>query len=104
MQNPKTAWETLIVLRCYLDKDLEPGVHYGPVIRSFYVFECCTKGYSTVIINGKEFSFGPGDAYVLFPGDIATHTTDLSDPLEGIYCFTTGRALNKISVSSSQPF
>ena len=33
------------------------GPVYGPVIRDVYLFECCTGGRGSVIINGQEFPF-----------------------------------------------
>jgi len=55
---------------CYggWDRNLEPGVRYGPVIRDTYVIECCTGGFGSAIINGVEFPVQAGDCYILLPG------------------------------------
>ena len=47
-------------LFCHREEDLAPGARFGPVIRDVYIFECCTEGKGSVIINEKEFSIRKG--------------------------------------------
>jgi AraC-like DNA-binding protein len=81
---------------------------FGPVIRRNFVVECNQRGHGSVIINGKEFSFGPGACYVLFPGDTVTHLTDPEDPRGGIYCIIGAPQLalqfKELGISSEAPF
>lgn len=90
------------------DENLAPGVRYGPVIRDIFIVECCTAGFGTVIINGKEFSVKRGDCYFLFPGDTVEHTADFSYPREGVWCaidgFCIGSTLRRANISSTFPF
>lgn len=96
------------LMHCRRDQDLAPGITYGPVIRDFYIFECCVSGYGSVIINDKEFAVQPGDFYVLFPGDRVMHTADTVNPRSGYSCSANGLALgpmlNNAGISSAQPF
>ena len=93
---------------CNRDKDLKPGVRYGPVIRDSYIIECCTDGYGSVIINGKEFIIKPRDCIILFPGDTIIHTADYQKPREGVWCSVGGikiaSYLKRAGITSEQPF
>lgn len=97
-----------LLLKVDADKNLTPGVTYGPVIRSVYIFECCISGYGSVIINGREFSVTPGDFYILFPGDTVTHTASETNPRSGYWCALDGpgmvELLARCGISSSNPF
>lgn len=90
------------------DENLAPGVRYGPVIRDIFIVECCTSGYGSVIVNGREFPVGPGDCYILFPGDTVTHTADIRAPRCGVWCGIDGLGLENLirrgGVSSHAPF
>ena len=95
-------------IHCQKDQNLEPGAIYGPVIRDHFIFECCTSGYGSVIINGKEFNVKPGDFYVLFPGDTVKHTADTYQPRSGYSCAVKGLELlpylERAGINSTQPF
>lgn len=104
----KPARDALQVLYCDRDENLRPGARYGPVIRNVYIFECCRSGYGSVIINGREFPVGPGDCYILLPGDTIIHTADKVEPRCGVSCVANGlalsRLLQKAGISSVQPY
>ncbi len=97
-----------VVLYCEKETDLPPGITYGPVVRTVYIFETCVKGAGSVIINGKEFPVKAGDCYILLPGDKVVHTTDAVCPRQGIWCsvggVAVGRYLKKAGISSTSPF
>ncbi len=91
-----------------IDKNLTPGITYGPVVRDIYTVECCTGGYGSVIINGNEFFVQKGDCYFLFPGDVVVHTADMKNPREGVWCaidgLQIGTALLEAGITSETPF
>lgn len=95
-------------IHCQKDQNLVPGISYGPVIRDHYIFECCSSGYGSVIINGKSFSVKPGDFYILLPGDTVKHTADTKHPRAGYSCavkgIELGQYLERAGISSVQPF
>lgn len=96
------------VCYCGRDKNLKPGVRFGPVIRDIYIVECCTGGFGSVIINGTEYPIQKGDCYFLFPGDTITHTASETYPREGVWCamdgLGIGSVLRKAGVTSTSPF
>lgn len=104
----ETAQDAPSILFCARDENLEPGVTYGPVIRDIYILECCTSGYGAVVINRKEFPVGPGDCYVLLPGDVVIHKTAEVNPRSGVWCavngLQVGKALSLAGITSENPF
>ncbi|MBE6712229.1 MAG: AraC family transcriptional regulator [Ruminococcaceae bacterium] len=95
-------------LFCHHEEDLAPGARFGPVIRDVYIFECCTEGKGSVIINEREFAIRKGDFYVLFPGDAVTHTADEVHPRAGYSCVALGLSLHhtlaRAGITSEKPF
>ena len=93
---------------CGMDENLPPGIKYGPVIRDSYIIECCTSGYGSVIINGREFMLKPRDCFVLIPGDVIIHTADTVHPRSGVWCGVKGikisNYLSALGITSDQPF
>jgi len=108
MNNILISESAPLLLQIDLDKDLQPGTIFGPIVRSAYIFDCCTSGYGSVIINGREFPVSPGDFYILFPGDTIIHTASHKDPRSGVWCSLDGVSLNRIftscGITSSNPF
>ena len=98
---------TPMVVHCAREK-LHGNSRFGPVIRRSFVVECNQSGKGSVIINGKEFFFGPGACYVLFPGDTVTHLSNKDDPRSGIYCILDAPQLalyfKEAGISSDAPF
>lgn len=97
-----------VLYYCGQDKNLEPGIQYGPVVRDVFIAECCTAGYGSVIINRKEFPLRAGDCFFLFPGDTVVHTADTEEPREGYWCAFHGAAVGEIltraGISATSPY
>ena len=102
-----TGQQEPIVVYCAREQ-LKGSNRYGPIIRKSIVIECNETGKGGVIINGKTFSFGPKQCYVLFPGDTVIHLCDGDDPRGGMYCFIDGLSLSQhfrsAGLSSEKPF
>lgn len=100
--------EMPVVYACHYDRDLPPGIRYGPVVRDVYYFECNTGGYGAVTINGREFPVGPGDCYFIQPGDTVTYYADIHQPREGVWCavdgMQVGRVLAQAGITPENPF
>lgn len=100
--------EDLTLCYCDRDEDLAPGARYGPVIRNAFVLECCTGGFGSAIVNGREFPVKAGDCYVLLPGDTVIHTASFEEPRRGLFCCIDGMCLwdlfRKAGIRSDQPY
>ena len=85
-----------------------PGYTVGPVVRRLYLVECNVSGYGTVNINGKEFCVGPGDCYVIYPGDTVIQKADDKDPRIALWCLFGGARVGEIlrasGITSDAPF
>lgn len=93
----------------YAERELaKPGSHFGPVIRSVYILECCTVGSGSVIINGVHHPVSAGCCYMLLPGDTVIHTSDIDNPREGYWCaldgVTVGEHVGNAGITSQNPF
>lgn len=106
IQTPSVRPEPTVIY-CAREQ-LKSASRYGPIIRKAIVIECNESGKGGVIINGREFFFGPGQCYVLFPGDSVVHLCDGEDPRSGMYCFLDGLELSHhfraAGLSSEAPF
>lgn len=100
--------EAPVVYTCAYDRDLLPGIRFGPVLRDIYFIECNTAGYGSIIINDREFPIAPGDCYFILPGDTVTYTADYKDPRQGVWCsvdgLQVGWALAQAGISSKNPY
>jgi len=101
-----SAREEPVVLFCGKESCAKNS-HYGPLIRDVYIFECCTGGYGTVSVNGREFPVKGGDCYILLPGDTVKHTAG-DQPRRGFWFAADGSAIGKYisqaGITSDSPF
>lgn len=90
------------------DRDLPPGITYGPLMRDIYIIECNTSGYGSVVINGRTFEVGPRDCYILLPGDTVMHTASMEEPRCGVWCaldgMQVGRILAQVGITAENPY
>lgn len=105
--NRELHLDNLVLYVCVADNP-PAGAIYGPAVRNTYILECCVQGRGAVVINGKYFPVGPGDCYVLCPGDKVTHFTDERDPRRGYACAFGGlqadRAIAGAGFSAQNPY
>lgn len=108
MSNILISESAPVLLEIDRDTDLAPGTVFGPIVRSAYIFDCCTSGYGSVIINGREFPVSPGDFYILLPGDTVIHTASHTEPRCGVWCSLAGISLKRIlsscGITPANPF
>ncbi len=90
------------------DKGVAPGRVYGPLIRDFYVIECCTQGEGVNVVNGREYSFHAGDCFVSFPGDVIIHKTCGKEERKGFFCCVKGLKIHSYllaaGIDTEHPF
>ena len=51
----------------------------------YYVFEYVVSGVGHIVCNGKEYTVGPGDVYILPYGSVHKYWADKADPFEKIW-------------------
>ncbi len=57
-----------------------PGHSYGPILRNGYLIHYILKGHGVYKARGKLFRLGPGDAFLICPGELIYYQADMKDP------------------------
>lgn len=61
-------------------EDCAPGHSYGPVLRNGYLIHYILKGQGIYKARGKIFRLGPGDAFLICPGELIYYQADMKEP------------------------
>lgn len=70
---------------------------YGPAIREYWLIHYVISGTGTVEKGDKIYNVSPGQAFIIFPGEICTYTADKENPWEYIWIGFTGCLAEKFS-------
>lgn len=62
-----------------------PGHSFGPNIRQYYLMHYVTSGCGTLYKDSRSYSVGPGQSFLILPGEITTYTADLKTPWDYIW-------------------
>lgn len=62
-----------------------PGHSYGPAIRPHYLFHLILSGRGTYERAGRRYLLGPGQGFLILPGESTYYVADPADPWE--YCW-----------------
>lgn len=62
-------WGTAISLDYCGREDCIKGWKFGPYVRESYVIHMVKKGKGTFTIAGKTYELGPGQAFIIRPGE-----------------------------------
>lgn len=73
-------WGTAISLDYCGREDCIKGWKFGPYVRESYVIHMVKKGKGTFTIAGKTYELGPGQAFIIRPGEETTYRADDDDP------------------------
>lgn len=73
-------WGTAISLDYCGREDCIKGWKFGPYVRESYVIHIVKKGKGTFSVNGKSYDLGPGQAFIIRPGEETTYRADDDDP------------------------
>jgi len=73
--------DRLFVLNCGHEA-CAPGHSYGPTVRSHYLIHFIVKGCGIFEANGKRHALGPGEGFLILPGQLTFYQADHQDPWE----------------------
>ena len=62
-----------------------PGHHYGPAVRTFWLLHYIVSGHGSFQRDGKHLSLGPGDIFVIPPYLSTYYEADTTDPWHYIW-------------------
>jgi AraC-like DNA-binding protein len=88
-------------------EDCRPGHRWGPGVREHIVVHVILQGQGTYACAGQAFPLGPGQGFVVMPGELVEYEADQADPWSYIWIGFTGlRAeslLRQAGLSARQP-
>lgn len=61
-------------------EECAPGHSYGPIARSGYMIHYVIQGKGIYRTNGKTYSIGEGDAFLIVPGELIYYEADQNNP------------------------
>ncbi len=64
---------------------------YGPAIREYYLIHYVKSGKGELVKNGEKMTVGPGQAFLICPGEMCIYTADKADPWHYIWIGFNGR-------------
>ena len=62
------------------DQACPPGHCFGPNVRNYTLLHYVLRGKGTFYARGKAFPVGPGQAFLILPGEVTTYQADAHDP------------------------
>lgn len=68
-----------------------PGELAGPALREHYMLHVCLSGRGVFQTQDKGYDIGPGEAFLMLPGEVSAYRADEEDPWHNIWVGFTGR-------------
>lgn len=68
-----------------------PGELAGPALREHYLLHVCLSGRGVFQTQDKGYDIGPGEAFLMLPGEVSAYRADEEDPWHNIWVGFTGR-------------
>lgn len=76
-------------------QNCQPGEAVGPAVREHYLLHYCLSGQGTYRVQGINYEIGPGEGFLILPGEVTSYQADQADPWSHIWVgFTGNRALD----------
>ena len=78
----------------------EPAHSFGPAVRGYYLLHYVASGKGHLMADGRRWDVGPGQGFLICPGEITVYQADAADPwhyaLVG-YCGEGAQALTSLA-------
>ncbi|MBP3633343.1 MAG: AraC family transcriptional regulator [Oscillospiraceae bacterium] len=77
-----------------------PGRHVQPISFNAIIIHHVRRGHGTFYSRGKEYPVGPGQGFIILPGEESQvhYTSDHEDPWEYAWISFTGKLANRFSI------
>lgn len=69
------------------EEQYRPGYRIGPAARDYYLIHYIDSGRGTFVTKDRTYEVGPGDGFLIYPGEIVTYGADEADPW---HCYWIG--------------
>lgn len=81
--------EELVFLFCGR-QNCSGGETVGPSVREHYLMHYCLSGRGVYRAQGTTYRIGPGDGFLILPGELSSYQADEQDPWNHIWVGFTG--------------
>lgn len=71
-------------------RNCHPGEAVGPAVREHYLMHYCLAGRGVYRAQGISYEIGPGEGFLILPGELSSHQADLEEPWNHIWVGFTG--------------
>lgn len=69
---------------------------WGPAVRDHYLIHLVVGGHGSYRVGGQEYRLGPGDLFLLRPGQLASYSASQDDPWEYYWVGFNGAFATKV--------
>lgn len=80
MMNSSANPETALSVVEFGEEACQPRHNYGPAMRAYYLLHYVASGKGELSAGGKIHPVGPGQAFLIYPGEITFYQADTADP------------------------
>lgn len=71
-------------------RNCHPGEAVGPAVREHYLMHYCLAGRGVYRAQGVSYEIGPGEGFLILPGELSSYQADLEEPWSHIWVGFTG--------------
>ena len=83
----------------------EPAHSFGPAVRGYYLLHYVASGKGHLMADGRRWDVGPGQGFLICPGEITVYQADAADPWHYAwvgYCGEGAQALTSLAGMSRE--
>ncbi|MDM8238503.1 AraC family transcriptional regulator [Pseudoflavonifractor phocaeensis] len=71
-------------------QNCKPGEAVGPAVREHYLVHYCLSGRGVYRAQGVKYEIGPGEGFLILPGELTSYQADAQEPWSLIWVGFTG--------------
>ena len=71
-------------------QNCKPGEAVGPAVREHYLMHYCLSGRGVYRAQGVSYEIGPGEGFLILPGELSSHQADDQEPWSHIWVGFSG--------------
>ena len=71
-------------------RSCHPGEAVGPAVREHYLMHYCLSGRGIYRSQGMSYEIGPGEGFLILPGELSSHQADDHQPWDHIWVGFSG--------------
>ncbi|MDD4796849.1 MAG: AraC family transcriptional regulator [Eubacteriales bacterium] len=79
---PQKSQDSFVALRHCGHEQCSPGHTFGPSFRDHYLIHFVAAGRGTFAKAGRHYALGPGQGFLIVPGEVTTYYADMEQPWE----------------------